>query len=72
MNITSLAIDIAKNVFQLCGVDENGNILNKKKVSRTKLIETVNKISPKQIAMEACGSANYWARELTSRGMRLN
>lgn len=72
MNINLLSIDIAKNVFQLCGVDQNGKILSEKKVSRAKLIETVNKWSPNKIAMEACGSANYWSREFMSRDIEVN
>jgi len=71
MNINLLAIDIAKNVFQLCGVDEKGKILKEKKVSREKLLETVTQLFPKQIAMEACGSANYWSREFNARGIEV-
>ncbi len=67
MDINLLAIDIAKNVFQLCGVNQQGAILKEKKVTRAKLLEVINKLSPKVIAMEACGSANYWARELMQR-----
>lgn len=72
MNINLLAIDIAKNVFQLCGVDQNGNILKEKKVTRAKLIETVNAWSPTKIVMEACGSANYWSREFVNRDIAVN
>src|SRR6056300_93795 len=72
MNINVLAIDIAKNVFQLCAVDQNGKILKEKKVTRAKLIETVNAWSPAKIAMEACGSANYWSREFESRDIEVN
>jgi len=63
MNINILAIDIAKTVFQLCGVDRSGNIVKELRVSRVKLLKTVEKLQPKVVAMEACGSANYWARE---------
>lgn len=65
MNINILAIDIAKNVFQLCGVDRSGNIVKELRISRSKLLKTVEKLHPKIIAMEACGSSNYWAREFT-------
>ena len=68
MNINVLAIDLAKNVFQLCAVDSNGKILKEKKVGRAQLLENVQRLQPKVIAMEACGSANYWARELSHRG----
>lgn len=41
-------------------------------MTRAKLIEAVNKCSPNKIAMEACGSANYWSREFSSRGIEVN
>lgn len=63
MNINVLAIDIAKNVFQLCGISSTGKIVKECRVSRTKLLSTVRDLSPDVVAMEACGSANYWARE---------
>lgn len=71
MNVNLLSIDIAKNVFQLCGVDTNGKIVKEKKVSRNKLRETIVEWQPKTIAMEACGSANYWARECQSLGIEV-
>jgi len=66
MNINLVSIDIAKNVFQLCGVDENGKIVREKKVRRAQLRTTIIEWQPKMIAMEACGSANYWTREFQS------
>lgn len=63
MNINVLAIDIAKNVFQLCGVSRTGKIVKEYRVTRAKLLSTVRDLSPDVIAMEACGSANYWERE---------
>ncbi len=69
MNISVLAIDIAKNVFQLCGVDANGKIAKEKKVTRAKLLESIHELNPDVVVMEACGSANFWARELSQRGI---
>lgn len=69
MNIKRLAIDLAKDVFQLYGVDENGQkILVKRISSREKFSEFVAKVSPCEIVIEACGSANYWARKFISYG----
>ncbi len=68
MNTNVLAIDIAKNVFQLCSADKQGNLLKEKKVTRVKLLEDIESLQPECIVMEACGSANYWARELSCRG----
>ncbi len=68
MKITTLGIDLAKNVFQLHGVDRNGKTVLTKRVSRTKLKEAVATLPPCLIGMEACGGAHFWARELTKLG----
>lgn len=69
MNIKRLAIDLAKDVFQLYGVDEtNQGVLEKRISSRAKFTEFVSKLVPCEIVMEACGSANYWARKFSGFG----
>jgi len=70
-NITSLAIDLAKNVFQLHGTDSKGKVILKKKVSRTKLLEFVANLAKCKIYMEACGSANYWGRKFEEMGHKV-
>ena len=57
-NITSLAVDLAKNTFQLHGTDAKGKIVLKKKISREKLLEFIVSLKPCNIHMEACGTAN--------------
>ena len=52
MNIIALGIDIAKNVFQLHGVDANGKIVLQKKVSREKLIQFVAQLPVCKIGMQ--------------------
>jgi len=69
MNIKRLAVDLAKDVFQLYGVDVNGHKVLEKRISnREKFSEFVAKLSPCEIVMEACGSANYWARKFIAYG----
>jgi transposase len=68
MKCTTLGIDLAKSVFQLHGVDERGQVVVQKRVSRGKLRETIAQLPPCLIGMEACGSAQYWARELQQLG----
>lgn len=70
MNITTVGIDLAKNVFQVCGADESGKILLKKRLSRTDLIPFLTKTLPKgcRIIMEACGGSHYWSRRLEALG----
>lgn len=70
-NVTSLAIDLAKNVFQLHGTDANGNVLLKKKISRAKLLETVANLPQCNIYMEACGTSNYWGRKFQELGHKV-
>ena len=66
--LTILGIDIAKNVFQLHGIDAKGNVLLKKRLSRSKLVEFVLKLHPCTIVMEACSGANHWCRKFKSIG----
>lgn len=66
--ITILGIDIAKNVFQLHGIDESGNPVLKRKLTRAKLNEAIAKIEPCLIVMEACGGSSYWCRRFGNLG----
>lgn len=63
MNIKVLGIDIAKNVFELHGVDETGKTILKKRLSRDQLSRFIAKLPVCLIGMEACGGAHYWARK---------
>lgn len=68
MNISVLGIDIAKSVFQLHGADARGNTVLVRKVSRRQLLSVIARIPSCIIGMEACGGANYWAREFSKLG----
>ncbi|MCF6777977.1 IS110 family transposase [Thiotrichales bacterium 19X7-9] len=68
MDITLLAIDIAKNVFQLHGNDVHGKCVFKKRLSRSKLAVEIANLPECTIVMEACGSASYWHRKFTAMG----
>ncbi len=68
MDITTLGIDLAKNVFQLHGVDTAGKVALRKRITRTKLKEFMVNMPPCLIGMEACGSSHYWARKFQSMG----
>ena len=58
MQITTLGIDLAKNIFQLHGVNERGKVVLSRKVTRTKLLEVITKLPCCLIGMEACSSSN--------------
>lgn len=66
--INILGIDLAKNSFQLHGVDQGGHPTCKKQLNRQKLKEFMVNLPACLVAMEACGSAHYWARLFTSYG----
>jgi transposase len=68
MNITTVGIDLAKNVFSVHGVDAHGKTVLKKTVSRTKLLECFANLPPCMVGMEACTGAHHWARALRSLG----
>jgi len=68
MNSNVIAIDIAKEVFQLCEVDKKGKIVMEKRLTRGKLLPFMHQHSPTLIVMEACGGANYWTREFKALG----
>jgi transposase len=68
MNIKILGIDLAKNLFQLHGVDENGKVILRQQLKREKLAEFIVKLPPCLIGMEACSSAHHWARKFQAMG----
>ena len=68
MNITTIGIDLAKNVFQVHGVDARGKAVLRKTLRRADVVSFFAKLPPCLIGMEACGSAHFWARKLAEFG----
>lgn len=68
MKITTVGLDLAKNVIQAHGVSENGKVIVKKALKRDQVVTFFANLTPCLIGMEACGSAHYWARKLHSLG----
>lgn len=68
MKITTIGIDLAKDVFQVHGIDERGKIVLRKQLRRTQMAPFFANLAPCLIGMEACGSAHYWARKLQDDG----
>lgn len=66
--ITLLGIDLAKNVFQVCAEDKDGNQLFNRCYNRSRFNRFIQSVEPCVVAMEACGSSHYWARELQTLG----
>jgi len=68
MKITTIGIDLAKNIFQVHGVDERGKTVLRKQLKRKDVVSFFANLEPCLIGMEACGSAHFWARKLTELG----
>ncbi|MCU7806136.1 MAG: hypothetical protein KZQ96_23430 [Candidatus Thiodiazotropha sp. (ex Lucinoma borealis)] len=59
MKIMTLGIDLAKNIFHICGENVRGKVVVRKRLSRKKLLEYAAKSAPCLIGLEACGGAHY-------------
>jgi transposase len=68
MQVTTVGLDIAKNTFQVHGIDRHGQPLLKRRLSRCRVLEFFATLPPCLIGLEACAGAHYWARELVKLG----
>src|SRR5450631_1195234 len=68
MKITTVGIDLAKNVFQVHGIDERGKAVLRKQLRRAQVAIFFANLEPCLIGMEACASAHHWARTLQKFG----
>ena len=68
MEITTIGLDLAKNVFQVHAVDAAGDIVVRKTLRRAQLLPFFAKMGPCLVGIEACGTSHHWARELTALG----
>lgn len=66
--ITTIGLDIAKNVFHIIACDRHGKVLSKKMLRRSQLLNYVAQLEACLVGMEACASAHYWARQFTQLG----
>jgi transposase len=68
MNVTTSGVDLAKQVFQVHGVDERGRTVLRKRLRRNQMMPFFAQRPPCLVGMEACGGAHHWARRLTELG----
>ena len=68
MKVTTIGLDLAKNVFQVHGADAHGATLLRKQLRRTQMAEFFAQQPPCVVAMEACGGAHHWGRKLRALG----
>ena len=66
--ITTIGLDLAKNVFQVHGVDAAGKVVVRKQLRRAEVLRFFAAVAPCLVGMEACGTAHHWARELNKLG----
>lgn len=68
MEISTIGLDLAKNVFQVHGLDDQGKVVVRKALRRSQMLPFFAKLSPCLVGIEACGTSHYWARELSKLG----
>ncbi len=66
--VTTVGLDIAKSVFQVHGVDGDGNIIVRRQLKRRYVVAWFQKLPPCLVGIEACASAHHWSRELQALG----
>ena len=66
--ITTVGLDLAKNVFQVHGVDAEGTTVLRKQLRRAQVLAFFSRLPRCLVGMEACATAHYWARELRALG----
>jgi len=66
--ITTVGLDLAKNVFQVHGADASGRAELRKTLRRDQVLAFFSQLQPCVVAMEACGGAHFWGREIGKLG----
>ena len=67
-DITVVGLDLAKSVFQVHGIDEDGEVVVRRKLSRSRVLAYFVNLRPCLVGMEACATAHHWAREIGALG----
>src|SRR3954464_5774884 len=70
--VSTVGLDLAKYIFQLHGAASAGAVVFRKKLRRGQLLAFLASLPPCTVAMEACGSDDYWGREIAKLGQTLN
>ncbi len=68
MKVSTVGVDLAKNVFQVHAIDEAGEVMVRRALRRRRMMPFFSKLEPCLIGMEACATSHFWARELSSLG----
>ena len=68
MHVTTIGLDLAKNVFQVHGITDNGEVAFNRALRRAQVLSFFEKLEPCLVGIEACGTSHHWARELIKLG----
>lgn len=68
MHATTVAIDLAKEIFELAFADAQGRVIERKRLSRKGFVRVMEQRPPLRVLMEACGSAHDWGRRFARQG----
>ena len=66
--VSTIGLDLAKNVFQVHGIDAESKVIVRRSLRRAEVLSFFTKLAPCLVGMEACGTAHHWARELMKNG----
>ena len=68
MKVTTVGLDLAKNVFQVHGIDSTGKVIVRRTLRRRQMMPFFGKLEPCLIGIEACGTSHFWSREIAALG----
>ena len=66
--VITIGVDLAKNIFQVHGVDAEGGVVVRRQLRRGQMLAFFKKLPPCLVGMEACATAHHWARQLIGLG----
>src|SRR5262245_9159516 len=67
--VTTIGLDIAKSVFQVHGVDAEGNVIIRRQLGRRYVLAFFEKLAPCLVGIEACAASHHWSRQLQALGL---
>ncbi len=68
MQVTTIGVDLAKNIFQVHGITDSDEVAFNRPLRRAQVLPFFARLNPCLVGMEACSTSHYWARELTRLG----
>jgi transposase len=71
MEVTTIGLDIAKSVFQIHGIDAEGNVIVRRQIKRRYVLAFFQKVPPCLVGIEACASSHHWSREFKTLGHKV-